>query len=173
MLINTNRNSDEESMQEAVDKAYADAMAVDAPNPLTRKVRKEETDLFAACNEIIATSDKLVERFNALEAELKTHVWEHPAEKWQKDKDDLVEIMALGRKHGEKLVNNALAPTTPPAKLVNPKATAHEKTASEIFQESHKVPQGDLWGTVACAAAAQGKQLSELTKGGSLRSSPR
>lgn len=174
VLTITNRNSDEETMEEALEKTYADAMSVDAPDPRTGRVRKEETDLFAACNEVIATSNKLVERFNALEAELKTHFWEHPAEKWQKDKDDLIEIMALGRKHGEKLVNNVLAPTTSPAKLVNAKATAHEKTASDIFQKSHKVLRGDLWGTVACAAAAQGKQFHELAKGGAPRSaSPR
>lgn len=173
VLITADRNSDEERMEEAFDKAYADALAVDAPSPITGKVRKEETGLFAACNEVIATSSKLVERFNALEAELKTHFWEHPAEKWQKDKDDLVEIMALGRKHGEKLVNNVLAPTKSPAKLVNAKATAHEKTASVIFQESHKASQGDLWGTVACAVAAHGTQLDELVRGGSPSSSPR
>jgi hypothetical protein len=128
------------------------------------EVSTEKPDILSQVQQIIDDSRSLSERYKTTDEALVAHQPEMSSSTWRKDKQDIKELLACGREHGERLVESYLSPDLgSPAEhdMGNP-ASGHSKAASELFPKSRKVMAKDTWGMVAAEQLEGFKMLAGI-----------
>ncbi|KAK9781036.1 putative Ribosomal protein L15 [Seiridium cardinale] len=83
----------------------------------------------------------------------------------KKDKQDYMEIIACGREHGEVIAKGHLAPNTYlPPETDKSKASGHDQTAADMFQDSPKTMHNSVGSVVAEQTAGFGQLTGKLQK---------
>ncbi|KAI1388294.1 uncharacterized protein F4822DRAFT_402415 [Hypoxylon trugodes] len=127
-----------------------------------RGAGKENHVLFNDAQSIISGGYALLNQFREADERLKKHKIEFPTAKWKQDTQDMKELLACGRKHGVKLVEEKLDPKAYPSPEPDTyKAGEKDDLVSELFKNSRKISLDDNWGDVA---AEQMRKITDLIK---------
>ncbi|CAJ2511084.1 Uu.00g067090.m01.CDS01 [Anthostomella pinea] len=138
------------------DKLYSAAV----PHAGAGSTDKEGHVLFAEAQSVFSKSSTLVRQFKKTDERLEKDQLELPVDQWKQDKKILAEVLALGRKQGEELIEGVLAPDAYPTPKQDEKRMSEaEQMACEMFNGSRKALEGSNWGT---AAAVQVKLYKAL-----------
>ncbi|KAI1497033.1 hypothetical protein F5X99DRAFT_413496 [Biscogniauxia marginata] len=163
----------EDSLKQGQDKYVAIfqnlfSAAIDpsiAPNVSSKGTaitKKEGHVLYKETQDILSKSTSLLKQFTEMEEKMKKHKVDFPTARWKQDKQDIKELLDLGRQHGEQLAESLLVPNIyPSTKPDQSQQSDNEKLASDLFKDSRKALEGDTWGTVA---AEQVKRFKALAK---------
>lgn len=91
----------------------------------------------------------LVKRFKEVNEALTTLEVDRPDGRWNRDKQQMKDLLACGRKHGEKTMENLLvAESHRLHKLDRPGMGEKHAIAASLFKDSHALLEGDTWGDV-------------------------
>ncbi|KAI0602273.1 hypothetical protein F4775DRAFT_231550 [Biscogniauxia sp. FL1348] len=127
----------------------------------TRK--KEDHILYETTRDALSKSASLLQQFTETDEKLQKHKVDFPTARWKQDKQDIKELLDLGRQHGEQLVEALLVPNMHSyLKLEQTQLSDNEKLASDLFEDSHNALKGDTWGTVAADQVRQFKTLAKM-----------
>ncbi|KAH8204034.1 hypothetical protein TruAng_001845 [Truncatella angustata] len=150
-LLQTHENDQEEQQQMLTSifgKVYATASQLSSTGNSIREPADDGLSLVKEARDLIADSRMVVKCYTDLNESLKTHNIELPAATLKKDKQDIKELLACGREHGETIANGHLAPHTySPPNLENGH-DAHDHTAADMFQESRRTIQDSVGSVV-------------------------
>ncbi|KAI1639403.1 hypothetical protein F4809DRAFT_596045 [Biscogniauxia mediterranea] len=125
--------------------------------------KKEGHVLYETAQDILSKSASLLKQFTETDEKVQQHKVDFPTARWKQDKQDIKELLELGRQHGEQLVEDLLVPNMHSSlKHDQTQLSDNEKLASDLFKDSHKALKGDTWGTVAADQVRQFKTLAKM-----------
>ncbi|KAI5926096.1 hypothetical protein F4810DRAFT_708174 [Camillea tinctor] len=124
--------------------------------------KKERHILYKKSQDILSKSASLLKQFTETDEKVQKQKMDFPIARWKQDKQDIKELLELGRQHGEKLAEDLLVPNMHPSlKLDRGQLSDKEKLASDLFKDSQGALKGDTWGTVAADQVRQFKALAK------------
>lgn len=129
-------------------------------NKKSKATRREDSTIFRDVQTLLTGSRSLLKSYNDLDEDLKSHRLDLPTSTWEKDEQDVKELLACGVEHAEKIAFKDLEPNESRLPQRNePTTRPHEEAAGRLFEKSLQALDGECWGVVVSKHLQQFKNM--------------